>query len=111
MCDDSKPTAPYGHDAPFVPKITAENTTSTVSSGGKITIPVLSGTEIKLHIPAYITIVPRVTLYSRGKALWVLEARYWKDLHKFISERFLGDCPKDAFFAFGQSISRFTIML
>jgi hypothetical protein len=53
MCDDSKPTAPNGHKAPYVPKIAAEDTTLTVSNadGGKTTFPVLSGTEIKLHVP------------------------------------------------------------
>jgi hypothetical protein len=53
MCDDSKPTTPHGHKAPYVPKIAAEDTTLTVSNadGGKTTFPVLSGTEIKLHVP------------------------------------------------------------
>jgi len=54
MCDDLKPTAaPYGPKAPYVPKIAAEDTTLTVSNadGGKTTFPVLSGTEIKLHVP------------------------------------------------------------
>jgi hypothetical protein len=52
-CDDSKPTAPYGHQAPYVPKVAAEDTTLTVSNadGGKTTFPVLSGTEVKLHVP------------------------------------------------------------
>ena len=53
MCDDPKPTAPYGHKAPYVPKIAAEDTTLTVNNadGGKTTFPILSGTEIKIHIP------------------------------------------------------------
>ena len=53
MCHDSKPTAPYGHKAPYVPKIAAQDTTLTVSNadGGKTTFPVVSGTEIKIHIP------------------------------------------------------------
>jgi hypothetical protein len=53
MCDDLKPTAPFGHKAPYVPKIAAEDTTLTVSNadGGKTTFPVLSGTEIKIHVP------------------------------------------------------------
>jgi hypothetical protein len=53
MCDDSKPTAPYGSKAPYIPKIAAEDTTLTVSNadGGTTTFPVLSGTEIKIHVP------------------------------------------------------------
>ena len=38
-------------------------------------------------------------------------ARYWKDPRKFMPERFLGDWPKDAFFAFSQGISRFVIII
>ena len=34
---------------------------------------------------------------SRG-----LVARYWKDPHKFMPERFLGDWPRDAFMPFSQ---------
>jgi hypothetical protein len=43
----------------------------------------------------------------------VFVARYWKDPHKFMPERFLGDWPKDAFLAFSQGISesRFIIRL
>ena len=53
MCDDSKPTTPYDHKAPYVPKTVAEDTTLTVSNagGGKTTFPVLSGTDIRLHVP------------------------------------------------------------
>ena len=36
-------------------------------------------------------------LFSRG-----LVARYWKDPHKFMPERFLGDWPRDAFIPFSQ---------
>jgi hypothetical protein len=50
-------------------------------------------------------------VYSEERFLWVLVARYWKDPHKFMPERFLGDWPKDAFLAFSQGISRFTIIL
>ncbi len=32
-------------------------------------------------------------------------ARYWKEPHKFMPERFLGDWPKDAFIPFSQGIS------
>jgi len=37
----------------LIPKVAAEDTTLTVSNadGGKTTFPVLSGTEIKLHVP------------------------------------------------------------
>src|SRR5260221_14295421 len=35
--------------------------------------------------------------FSRG-----LVARYWKDPHKFMPERFLGDWPRDAFMPFSQ---------
>ena len=31
-------------------------------------------------------------------------ARYWKEPHKFMPERFLGDWPKDAFVPFSQGI-------
>jgi hypothetical protein len=31
-----------------------------------------------------------------------LIARYWKDPHKFMPERFLGDWPRDAFMPFSQ---------
>ena len=31
-----------------------------------------------------------------------LVARYWKDPHKFMPERFLGDWPRDAFIPFSQ---------
>ncbi len=52
MVVDPKPTASYVQ-APYVPKIAAEDTTLTVSNadGGKTTFPVLSGTEIKIHVP------------------------------------------------------------
>ena len=32
-------------------------------------------------------------------------ARYWKEPHKFMPERFLGDWPKDAFIPFSQGMS------
>jgi hypothetical protein len=53
MCDDPKPTTPYAHKAPYVPKVASEDATLTVSKadGGKMTFPVLSGTEIRIHIP------------------------------------------------------------
>lgn len=37
-------------------------------------------------------------------------ARYWKDPHKFMPERFLGDYPKEAFISFAQGpyLLRFT---
>jgi hypothetical protein len=114
MCDNSKPTTPYGHKAPYVPKIAAADTTLTVSNadGGKTTFPVLSGTEIKLHVPGiHYNRTPSDTLYSRERFLWALAARHWKDPHKFMPERFLGDWPKDAFLAFSQGISRFMIIL
>jgi len=71
--------------APLVPKIAAEDTTLTVSNakGGKTTFPVPSGTMVDLHVAGL-----------------HYNPRYWKDPHKFMPERFLGDWPKDAFAPF-----------
>jgi hypothetical protein len=33
---------------------------------------------------------------------WSLIARYWKEPHKFMPDRFLGDWPRDAFVPFSQ---------
>jgi cytochrome P450 len=73
--------------APYVPKVAAEDATLTVSNadGGKTTFPVLAGTNIRLHIPGL-----------------HYNPRYWKDPHRFMPERFLGDWPKDAFIPFSQ---------
>lgn len=110
-----KPTAPDGHKAPYVPKIAAEDTTLTVSNadGGKTTFPVLSGTEIKLHVPGihYNRTLSDTVFRAGERFLWVLIARYWKDPHKFMPERFLGDWPKDAFLAFSQGASPFITIL
>jgi len=68
-----------------IPKIVAEDTTLTVGNagGGKTTFPVAAGTEISLHVPG---------LHNNP--------RYWKEPHKFMPERFLGDWPKDSFIPF-----------
>ncbi|KAI0000150.1 cytochrome P450 [Russula compacta] len=73
--------------APFVPKIAAEDTTLTVGNadGGKTTFPVLSGTDVFLDVPGL-----------------HYNPRYWKDPHRFMPERFLGDWPRDAFIPFSQ---------
>ena len=42
---------------------------------------------------------------------WGLVARYWKDPHRFMPERFLGDWPKDAFIPFSQGKSPFVVVL
>jgi len=70
-----------------IPKIVAEDTTLTVSNddGGKTTFPVPSGTGITLHVPGL-----------------HYNPRYWKDPHKFMPERFLGNWPRDAFIPFSQ---------
>jgi len=71
----------------LIPKVAAEDTTLTVSNavGGRTTFPVASGTEIELNV---------VGLHYNP--------RYWKDPHRFMPERFLGDWPKDAFIPFSQ---------
>jgi len=72
---------------PFIPKMAAEDTALTVNNahGGKTTFPVSSGTEIYVHVPG---------LHHNP--------RYWKEPHKFMPERFLGDWPRDAFIPFSQ---------
>jgi len=68
-----------------IPKRAAEDTTLTLSNaqGGKTTFPVPAGTDIELHVPGL-----------------HYNPRYWKEPHKFMPERFLGDWPKDAFIPF-----------
>jgi len=70
---------------PGIPKIAAEDTTLTVNNtyGEKTTFPVPSGTEVEIHVAGL-----------------HYNPRYWKDPHKFMPERFLGDWPKDAFLPF-----------
>jgi len=70
-----------------IPKVAAQDTTLTVSNvnGGKTTFPVPSGTQVELHVPGL-----------------HYNPRYWKEPHKFMPERFLGDWPKDAFIPFSQ---------
>lgn len=43
----------YGDQAPNIPKLATQDTTLTVSNadGGKTTFPVLSGTQIDIHVP------------------------------------------------------------
>jgi hypothetical protein len=52
MCSDPKPTIRYGDQVTNIPKVSAQDTTLTVSNanGGKTTFPVPSGTEIDLHV-------------------------------------------------------------
>ncbi|KAF8474413.1 614/534 cytochrome P450 [Russula ochroleuca] len=71
----------------IIPKVSTQDTTLTVSNadGGKSTFPVPSGTEIDFHVPG---------LHHNP--------RYWKEPHRFMPERFLGDWPKDAFLPFSQ---------
>ena len=96
-----KPTTPYGHKAHYVPKIAAEDTILTVSNadGGKTTFPVLSGTEIRLHVPGihYNRPFSDTASVFQGKVFMgsTVVSRYWKDPHKFMPETFLGDRPKD----------------
>jgi hypothetical protein len=47
------PTIHYDDQVTGIPKIATQDTTLTVSNvnGGKVTFPVLSGTEIELHVP------------------------------------------------------------
>ncbi|KAI0000164.1 cytochrome P450 [Russula compacta] len=68
-----------------IPKVVAEDTTLTVSNaeGGRTTFPLQSGTEIILHVPGL-----------------HYNPRFWKDPHRFMPERFLGDWPRDAFIPF-----------
>ncbi|KAH9998676.1 cytochrome P450 [Russula vinacea] len=70
-----------------IPKVSAKDTTLTVNNvdGGKTTFPVPSGTGIDIHVPGL-----------------HYNPRYWKEPHKFMPERFLGDWPKDAFLPFSQ---------
>jgi len=71
----------------LVPKIAAKDTTLTVNNadGGRTTFPIPKGTDIALHVAGL-----------------HYNPRYWKDPHKFMPERFLGDWPKDAFISFSQ---------
>jgi len=71
--------------APLIPKIAAEDMTLTVrnAKGRKTTFPVLSGTQVDLHVAG---------LHHNPQ--------YWKDPNRFMPERFLGDWPKDAFAPF-----------
>ncbi|KAH9998677.1 cytochrome P450 [Russula vinacea] len=70
-----------------VPKVAAQDTTLTVDNidGGRTTFPVPSGMQIDIHVAAL-----------------HYNPRYWKEPHKFMPERFLGDWPKDAFLPFSQ---------
>jgi len=71
--------------APSIPKVAMEDTTLTVNNadGGKTTFPLVAGTEICLHVPGL-----------------HYNPRYWKEPHRFMPERFLGDWPRDAFIPF-----------
>jgi len=71
----------YSPPVPVIPKVAAQDTSLTVSSvdGRETTFPVPSGTMIDIHVPGL-----------------HYNPRYWKESHRFIPERFLGDRPKDA---------------
>lgn len=71
MFDDPTSTTPFGHKAPYVPKMATEDTTLTVSNadGGKTTFPVLSGTEIRLHVPGLHYNRALSDILSRGQVL------------------------------------------
>ncbi|KAH9998670.1 cytochrome P450 [Russula vinacea] len=81
------PTICYGDQVTNIPKVSAQDTTLTVSNanGGKTTFPVPSGTAIDLHVAGL-----------------HYNPRYWKEPRRFMPERFLGDWPKDAFIPFSQ---------
>ncbi|KAI9449696.1 cytochrome P450 [Russula earlei] len=84
---DLQPIIRYDYKIVSIPKIAAGDTILTVNNidGGKTTVPVPSGTDIELNVSAL-----------------HYNPRYWKDPHRFIPERFLGDWPKDAFIPFSQ---------
>ncbi|KAI9509274.1 614/534 cytochrome P450 [Russula earlei] len=69
---------PVYEAVPTIPKRAAEDTTLTT------TFPVPSGTQINIHVAGL-----------------HYNPRYWKDPHKFVPDRFLGDWPRDAFIPFG----------
>ncbi|KAH9998678.1 cytochrome P450 [Russula vinacea] len=73
-----------------VPKVATQDSILTVNNidGGKTTFPVPSGTGVDIHVAAL-----------------HYNPRYWKEPHKFMPERFLGDWPKDAFLPFSQGMS------
>ncbi len=86
-----------------------EDTTLKVSNagGGMTTFPVSSGTEIELHIPGlhYNRTLDNFVLYHGDRFSSSFVARYWKEPHKFMPERFLSDWPRDAFIPFSQGTS------
>jgi hypothetical protein len=53
MCSDRMPTIRSDDQVAAIPKVTAQDTTLTVSNvnGGKTTFPVPSGTQVELHVP------------------------------------------------------------
>ena len=78
------------------------------ADGGKTIFPVLSGTQVNLHVPGLHHNRKLSRYFIPGSCLsWILVARYWKDPHKFMPERFLGDWPRDAFIPFSLGISHF----
>lgn len=99
---------------PVVPKIAAKDTTLTVNNadGGRTTFPVPAGQDIGLHVAGlhYNRMLCGCRILA-GRFSSSLIARYWKDPHKFMPERFLGDWPKDAFISFSQGLSSLTATL
>jgi hypothetical protein len=106
MCYGRIPTIRYGDQVSGIPKVAAEDTTLTVNNvdGGKTTFPVPSGTQIDIHVPGLHHNRTLLALCHGGQVLMKFIARYWKEPHKFMPERFLGDWPKDAFIPFSQGI-------
>ena len=63
------------------------------------------GRKLKFTLPACTTIVLLAVLYHGDRFSRSIIARYWKEPHRFMPERFLGDWPKDAFIPFSQGLS------
>ena len=106
-----KPTICYLGQAPIIPKLATQDTVLTVNNidGGKTTFPVQAGMGVDIHVPGlhYNRTLSGFCIMgtsSHGDSL----ARYWKDPHRFMPERFLGDWPKDAFLPFSQGVSFLT---
>ena len=114
MYSDTKPTVCYGDQVPSIPKIAAQDTTLTVSNadGGKTTFPVPSGTMVDIHVPGLHNnrTLSDFISWDGDRFSRSLVARYWKEPHKFMPERFLGDWPRDAFIPFSQGMSRFIVI-
>ena len=103
-----KLTICYGGQAPTIPKVATQDTVLTVNKvdGGKTTFPVQAGMGVDIHVPGLHynrTLSGFCIMETSSHEDWL--ARYWKDPHRFIPERFLGDWPKEAFLPFSQGMS------